>query len=80
MKRYVYSASEYTCSSNKLEDFNENSRGSSGTRVRIRKTGQTGRVESVVRDKWSTGLRVILDDRPGMYPEFFDVEEVDILD
>ena len=66
--------------SNNLSDFRGNSRAGNATRVRIKATGRTGWVESVVDDKWGQGIRVIYDDRPGMWPDFFTVDEVEILE
>ena len=66
--------------SNNLSDFRGNSRAGNATRVRIKATGKTGWVESVVDDKWGQGIRVVYDDRPGMWPDFFTVDEVEILE
>jgi len=66
--------------SNNLSDFRGNSRAGNATRVRIKATGRTGWVESVVDDKWGQGIRVIYDDQPGMWPDFFTVDEVEILE
>ena len=66
--------------SNSLSDFRGNSRAGHATRVRIKATGRTGWVESVVDDKWGQGIRVIYDDQPGMWPDFFTVDEVEILE
>lgn len=66
--------------SNNLSDFRDNSRFGNATRVRIKATGKTGWVESVVDDRWGQGIRVVYDDRPGMYPDFFTVDEVEILE
>lgn len=66
--------------SNKLSDFRGNSRAGNATRVRIKATGKTGWVESVVDDRWGQGIRVVYDDRPGMWPDFFTVDEVEILE
>lgn len=66
--------------SNKLSDFKGNSREGSPTRVRVKATGETGWVDSVVNDKISKGIRVIYDNRPGMYPDFFTTDEVEIIE
>lgn len=66
--------------SNNLSDFRGNSRCGNATRVRIKATGRTGWVESTVDDKWGQGIRVVYDDRPGMWPDFFTVDEVEILE
>ena len=66
--------------SNNLSDFRGNSRAGNATRVRIKATGKTGWVESTVHDKWGQGIRVVYDDRPGMWPDFFTVDEVEILE
>ena len=66
--------------SNNLSDFRGNSRAGNATRVRIKATGRTGWVESVVDDKWGQGIRVIYDDQPGMWPDFFTVDEVEIIE
>lgn len=66
--------------SNKLSDFKGNSREGSPTRVRVKATGETGWVYSVVNDKISKGIRVIYDNRPGMYPDFFTTDEVEIIE
>ena len=66
--------------SNSLSDFRGNSRAGNCTRVRIKATGKTGWVESTVDDRWGQGIRVVYDDRPGMWPDFFTVDEVEILE
>lgn len=37
-------------------------------------------MDSVVNDKISKGIRVIYDNRPGMYPDFFTTDEVEIIE
>ena len=65
--------------SNKLSDFRGNSRGRSGTKVRVKATGEIGYVDSVVDNKWSHGIKVMPIGK-GTYPDFYRVDEVEILE